>query len=204
MINFVMATKSEENCWDYYSSFLTKDEADKLYTEVLKEVEFTQGTIVLFDKKFKEPRKTAMLSDKKGDLTYSGTVRESKPLPPSIKALMPKISKRIGIEFDCCFLNYYSDGHDYIGWHNDNGQSPPIASLSLGATRKFRFRYRNETSRKKWAKEDGNKGWVHEFDLMNGDLVYMHGKCQSKYKHTVPKQLKVKEPRINLTFRVLF
>jgi len=78
-----------------------------------------------------------------------------------------------------------------ISWHNDKeALNTPVASISLGATRLFRFRDIKET-----------KGWEYELNLKSGDLVYMKEGCQRKYKHAVPVQKKVKDPRINLTFR---
>ena len=36
-----------------------------------------------------------------------------------------------------------------------------------------------------------------------GDVVYMKPECQAKFKHTVPKQIRITGARINLTFRVM-
>ncbi|GAA6010529.1 hypothetical protein JCM11491_006982 [Sporobolomyces phaffii] len=43
------------------------------------------------------------------------------------------------------------------------------------------------------------KKWI----LENGSLVVMQGETQAKWKHQIPKELKVKESRISLTFRQL-
>lgn len=98
-------------------------------------------------------------------------------------------------KFSGCLAHIYRDGKDYIGWHNDREAiSPPlnhVVSISFGASRKFRFRRIGDT-----------KGWKHEFNLNSGDMLYMYGECQQIYKHTVPKQLRIKDGRINLTFRV--
>jgi alkylated DNA repair dioxygenase AlkB len=64
-----------------------------------------------------------------------------------------------------------------------------IASLSLGATRKFVIKHRQNEEK-------------YEFNLTSGNLVVMDGITQKYYKHAVPKQAKVTEPRINLTFRI--
>lgn len=100
-------------------------------------------------------------------------------------------------EYDYILIHIYRDGSDNIGWHNDReAMSTPIGSLSLGATRKFRFRKIDET-----------KGWEYEFELRSGDFVFMKGKdnnrksCQKVYKHTVPKTSNTIGPRINFTFR---
>lgn len=101
--------------------------------------------------------------------------------------------------YDYVLVHIYESGEAGIGWHNDKeALNSSIASLSLGATRKFRL------------KKIGRKtGWDHEFSLKDGDMIWMHGpdpttgreSCQKIYLHTVPVEKKVKGPRINLTFR---
>ena len=75
-----------------------------------------------------------------------------------------------------------------------------VASVSLGAERKFRIKTQGR-----------KKGWDEEFKLGSGTLLVMHGPnkdnnytgFQSVYYHTVPVEKKVKGIRINLTFRQL-
>ena len=94
-------------------------------------------------------------------------------------------------EFDYCLAHIYRDGKDYIPWHNDKeALQSDVVSVSFGEKRKFRLRRLERTS-----------GYEHEFLLGNGDLFIMHMGCQEVYEHTVPKELKVVNPRINLTFR---
>ena len=102
-------------------------------------------------------------------------------------------------DYDYVLVHIYPDGNSSIAWHNDSeALNSSIASLSLGATRKFRLK-----------KIDMTKGWDAEYHLNNGDLIWMHGpdplsgrlSCQQIYYHTVPVEKRVKSPRINLTFR---
>jgi len=112
---------------------------------------------------------------------------------------------RLALEdrLDCCFdyvlAHIYETGEDYISPHFDNeALNSTIASVSFGAARKFRMRKITET-----------KGWEKEFRLVSGDMIVMWGPgkcgdnlgCQRVYKHYVPKETRVKLPRINLTFR---
>ena len=101
--------------------------------------------------------------------------------------------------YDYVLVHIYPNGNSGINWHFDSeAMNTPIASVSLGASRKFRLRERNKTT-----------GWDFEYVLNNGDLIWMHGSnpitgrlsCQQVYMHTVPIERKVKEARINLTFR---
>jgi alkylated DNA repair dioxygenase AlkB len=66
-----------------------------------------------------------------------------------------------------------------------------IASLSLGAVRRFRLKPRRA--------EDGRD--VHVIDLEHGSLLRMAGDTQRLYVHDLPKTRASIGPRINLTFR---
>ena len=63
-----------------------------------------------------------------------------------------------------------------------------IASLSFGARRRFQLRHLKDQEQK-------------EILLKEGSLLVMEGELQQHWKHQLPKALKVKEARINLTFR---
>ena len=94
--------------------------------------------------------------------------------------------------FNSVLLNLYRDGHDRMGWHADNetelGTEPVIASLSVGATRRFRFKHRVSKD-------------IVECELPHGSLLVMSGLTQHCWVHEIPRQMRVVEPRINLTFR---
>lgn len=81
--------------------------------------------------------------------------------------------------------NRYPDGDSYIGWHSDDeGDLAFIVSVSLGAVRDFVFQHK-ETKEKIVLR------------LEPGSIVLMGKGCQQNWKH----RKKVKDPRINLTFR---
>ena len=81
-----------------------------------------------------------------------------------------------------------------MGWHSDDEKEMEkdgvIASLSVGAERKFSFKH-------KITKE--------KIDIMlqSGSLLVMKGETQRYWLHQLPKTKKVDQPRINLTFRKL-
>ena len=91
-------------------------------------------------------------------------------------------------------VNAYRDGADSMGWHADDeselGPEPLIASLSLGAKRRFLIRPKNG-------------GSSSAFDLGCGNLLVMRGKSQQEWQHCVPKTRKAVGLRINLTFRLV-
>jgi alkylated DNA repair dioxygenase AlkB len=79
-----------------------------------------------------------------------------------------------------------------MSWHSDDdkefGNQPIIASLSFGAERPFSFRH-------KQTKE------LIPLLLEHGSILLMKGDTQNNWVHALPKSAKIKEPRINLTFR---
>jgi len=95
--------------------------------------------------------------------------------------------------FNVCLLNFYEDGQQRIGWHSDReeiGRDTPIASVSLGAPRKFLVRSQTDGRRDR-----------SSIQLQSGSLVVMEPACQTNYLHSVPKESEVNSGRINLTFR---
>jgi alkylated DNA repair dioxygenase AlkB len=92
-------------------------------------------------------------------------------------------------------LNYYRDGQDSMGWHSDDepelGTSPLIASVNLGATRRFDLRRK------------GQSRIEHSVSLNHGSLLVMRGVTQHHWQHQVAKTRSCTTPRLNLTFRLI-
>ncbi len=112
---------------------------------------------------------------------------------PVIQRIRKEVETFTSQSYDYCLIHIYRDGTDNLCWHNDNEAMNPsthVASLSFGARRKFRFRSVGQT-----------RGWVAEYQLNSGDMVWMWAGCQEKFEHTVPEEKRVKDWRINLTFR---
>lgn len=110
---------------------------------------------------------------------------------PAIVWLRQQMEDHCQTTFDYCLVHLYRDGEDKIDKHSDKeGLNTVIASLSMGATRKFRFQ-----------KIGISSGWDKEYALAGGDLLIMKVGCQSRYVHWVPKEVRVKQPRLNFTFR---
>ena len=109
-----------------------------------------------------------------------------------VTAIRERIEQVTKARFNSVLLNYYRDGRDSMGYHADDepelGENPVIASISLGAARRFVLKH-NQTGEK------------HEIVLEHGSLLVMGGSCQHFWKHAIPKTAKPVRPRINLTFR---
>jgi alkylated DNA repair dioxygenase AlkB len=92
--------------------------------------------------------------------------------------------------YNAVLCNLYRDGNGSVGLHADDEpeMGPVIASVSLGAERLFRLR-----------RKDGSVAFSER--LPHGSLLIMAGDTQKNFKHEVPKEPAVTQPRINLTFR---
>jgi len=108
--------------------------------------------------------------------------------------LKKKIETVSGESFNCVLANLYRDGKDSNGWHADNekelGRNPVIASISLGAARRFDLKHNTKVDSK-------------QLVLPHGSLLIMGGMMQHHWKHCIAKTAKIIQPRINLTFRKL-
>jgi alkylated DNA repair dioxygenase AlkB len=175
-----------------YDWVLGDSNPSQVMQELLTTVPWSSQTITMFGKQYVEPRRTAWFGDDGASYTYSGITMAPLAWTPLLTSLRKICEEHSGGSFNSVLLNLYRDGNDKMGWHADDepelGVEPVIASLSLGVTRRFRFRHRS-------TKE------IVECELATGSLVVMSGLSQKYWVHEVPRQKRITEPRINLTFR---
>ena len=185
--------QTDESFLDYNPDFLPQTKSISLFETLKNDLNWIQSEIVMFGKKVLIPRKECFLANSGESYSYSGNVMKSSPWPMEIEKIHEGLNEVLGMKFNSCLANFYSDGKDSNGWHSDNekelGSTPQIASISLGGTRKFQFR----------RKQQGSE--IHSIDLVTGSLLFMGGEFQRDFKHCIPKTAKLVEPRINLTFR---
>lgn len=140
-----------------------------------------------------EKRKTAWLSHNKAlTFEYSGKVMSPKPIPTFIEIIRLKLQEDFGISFDGILVNFYPDGNTSMGYHSDpieDKWSTDFIILSLGATREFVFRDSSDKEKK------------YNFQIHDGDMIYMYDNCQEKYEHCVKKCKTDITPRISLVFK---
>jgi alkylated DNA repair dioxygenase AlkB len=128
---------------------------------------------------------------------FSGMAHEALPVPDSIRPYWDWANSAGYGEFNQILINWYANGHHYIGTHSDDESQliyeSPIISLSLGAERIFRLR------------EKKSKQVVHDIPMPHGSVVVMGGMMQNQFTHEVPKINGIKGDdvgrRINITFR---
>ncbi len=178
----------------FIADFLTRPQSDAYFAELLDLVDWRQYSIRICGKQVASPRLSAWYGDPDAHYSYSGLSLEPRPWLPVILELKTRVEAACNAPFNSVLLNLYRDGADSMGWHSDDepelGERPVIASLSLGATRRFRLRHRRRKELEPVA-----------IDLDDGSLLIMEGDTQRCWKHHLPKSKRVAEPRVNLTFR---
>ncbi len=180
-----------------YQKFFNSTDADRYLSKLTNDIAWKHEAIKLFGKSVLQPRLTAYYGDK--NYPYSGISMQSQLWTTTLLEIKAKIEEISSVTFNAVLLNLYRDGKDSIGWHSDDerelADGSVIASLSLGATRRFIFRSRDDHSQKL------------ERQLNHGDLLIMRDNTQKFWQHQVPKTSKNRadqiQPRINLTFRVI-
>lgn len=147
---------------------------------------------MIFGKRIVTKRKTAWYAAEEYEYTYSKITRKARLWTPELVELKELIEEVTGREFNSCLLNLYHSGEEGMSWHSDAeaelGKEPAIASLSLGAERKFLLKHKRTKEK-------------ISLPLQNGSLLLMAGQTQKNWLHSLPKTKKVQAPRINLTFR---
>lgn len=180
----------------FYPDFYTAAEADSYFEQLLAGISWRQERIRMFGKWVDQPRRIAWHGDSGKRYTYSGLQLEPAPWTPLLAKIRDSLTRVSGASFNSVLINLYRDGRDSMGWHSDDepelGEHPVIASLSLGATRRFRFRHRTEKSLSPVG-----------LDLTHGSLLLVRGATQHHWQHCLPKTAREVSPRINLTFRVI-
>lgn len=166
---------------------------------LIDELPLAPESLVIFGKAVETPRLVSFHGDPHARYGYSGRVFDPKAWTPFLSTMRDRVQEVTGTRFDCVLVNHYRDGKDAMGWHADDepelGPSAPrdvlIASLSLGAMRRFVLRHRRRTKDKR------------ALELGEGNLLVMGGATQHRWQHCVPRTAKQVGPRMNLTFRLV-
>ena len=178
----------------FVPDWLAIAEADALLVSLREEIRWETHRIRLFGREVDSPRLSCWIGDEDAAYTYSGTRFQPHPWPAALLHVRQRLTSELDGAFNSVLANRYREGRDCMGWHSDNeaalGPRPVIASLSLGASRRFVLKHRQDASH-------GKLG----LDLPHGSLLVMRGDTQSNYKHALPRTAKPVGERINLTFR---
>jgi alkylated DNA repair dioxygenase AlkB len=178
-----------------YPRWMAQTQAQAALETLRDELPWAQHRIRLFGREVLTPRLCAWVGDKAASYAYSGTRFQPLPWTPTLLGLRDQLQCDGAGRFNSVLANRYRDGRDSMGMHSDNerelGPEPVIASISLGATRRFRLRHRRHPERRV------------ELLLENGSLLLMRGATQANYRHDLPKTARPVGERINLTYRLV-
>ena len=172
----------DEQSWvDYCPGWLSG--SDLVFDDLAGEARWQQRERWMYDRKVLDPRLTAGWSTDAAD----------DDVPPVLREMAEVLSLRYGVGFDRIWVNLYRDGQDSVAWHGDRNRlvmtRPLVATVSLGARRKFLLRRRGTTRT------------LHRLEPGHGDLVVMGGECQAEWEHTVPKTKQPVGARMSVTIR---
>jgi alkylated DNA repair dioxygenase AlkB len=174
-------------------AWLTCSEADGLFDALSTGIAWEVHRIRMFGREIDAPRLSCWIGDPGAAYVYSRTRYEPNAWPAALRPVRERLRETLGFEFNSVLANRYRDGRDAMGWHSDDepelGSQPVIASVSLGATRRFALKPR------------AGGGSRLALDLPHGSLMVMSGETQIHYRHALPRTARMVGERINLTFR---
>ena len=182
-------------------AWLAPDEADALFAALREQVQWEVHRLRMYGRDIDSSRLSSWIGDPGTGYVYSRVRFQPNPWPPALAALRARVDAAAGVAMNSVLANLYRDGDDAMGWHADDepelGPRPVIASLSLGAPRRFVFRRRPPRGTKTRAADLAR----HELELKPGSLLVMSGDTQRHWHHALPRTARPIGPRINLTFR---
>lgn len=178
----------------YYGKIFTTTEAEEYFQKLIKSINWKNDEVHLFGKRIVTLRKVAWYGEKPFKYTYSRHTKKALPWTDELMSLKHKVELSTGEYFNSCLLNLYHSGEEGMGWHSDAEKdlknNGAIASLSLGAERRFVFKHKKNAHKVK-------------VNLEKGSLLLMKGETQKFWLHQLPPTKRVLDPRINLTFRTI-
>ena len=165
-------------------------DADRLLDALMTAIDWRQEVATVMGRRVPIPRLTAWHGE--AGYVYSGIAMAPAAWTPPLLELKRCAEAHARQTFNSVLHNLYRDTRDSVSWHADNepglGRNPVIASLSLGATRRFQLKHRGSGER-------------IAIDLTHGSCLIMAGATQHHWLHQLPKTARPVGPRINLTFR---
>lgn len=182
-------------CEDFFTCY------DKTWYELIDtSVEWQRFMVKIYGKLVEQPRDSFYMAENGYPYKYSGIDRLPDEWTVSVTEMKKILERAVRYirpdhpDLNACLGNRYGDGHQYIGSHSDDegdlDMNAFIVSVSLGAPRDFVF-------------SNKHTGEKVKILLTPGSVLLMGGDCQVNWKHELPKRLKVVDPRINLTYRVI-
>ncbi|WP_343329327.1 alpha-ketoglutarate-dependent dioxygenase AlkB family protein [Polaribacter staleyi] len=179
---------------NYYGLVLDKKQCEFYYQKLMETIQFKNDEAIIFGKKIITKRMVAWYGESEYSYTYSKITKRANIFTEELLALKEIVERESGATYNSCLLNLYPTGAEGMAYHSDGEkmlrENGAIASLSLGADRKFSFKHKKNKQR-------------IDIVLEKGSLLIMREGTQTHWLHRLPPTKKVNSPRINLTFRTI-
>ena len=179
---------------NYHGIVLNNEQCNFYYNELMQKIKWKNDEAIIFGKRIITKRKVAWYGESEYSYTYSKVTKKANTWIPELLELKAIVEKESNENYNSCLLNLYHSGDEGMAYHSDGEKmmrkDGAIASLSLGAERKFSFKHKK------------NKQRV-DVILERGSLLVMKEGTQTNWLHRLPPTRKVNSPRINLTFRTI-
>lgn len=179
---------------NYYGKVFNEKEASHYFQVLLKTIAWRNDEAIIFGKKIITKRKVAWYAEKPFEYTYSKITKQALPWTSELLELKRIVEQKTGEHFNSCLLNLYHNGSEGMAWHSDGEKdlkkNGAIASLSIGAERKFSFKHKKTKEK-------------IDLVLKHGSLLVMKDTTQSNWLHRLPSTKLMSKARINLTFRTI-
>ena len=176
----------------YFGKIFSEEQINVFFEELINKIDWKNEVVVMFGNEITTKRKVAFYSDPNIQYRYSQRTKKGLEWISILLQIKSIVESYTQTQYNACLLNLYHNGNEAMGWHSDNEveimPNSSIASISLGAERKFSFK--NKTTKE-----------TNTILLENGSLLEMKGELQNHWLHSLPKSTKIIMPRINLTFR---
>ena len=183
-----------EGTVQYYGKVIQEMVADDYFEKLMQNIAWENDQAIILGRQITTKRKVAWYGDQGYEYTYSNVNRYALPWTVELLELRQRVQQLTGERFNSCLLNLYHTGEEGMAWHSDDEtdlkKNGAIASLSLGAERKFAFKHKQSKEKV-------------ELYLEHGSLLVMKDTTQSHWLHRLPPTKKVTTARINLTFRTI-
>lgn len=164
-----------------------------LFQTLCQQLPWQQPQVRVFGRRHSVPRLTCWIADQGVGYHYSGISHLGIGWPAVMAPLRQRLTVLTGRHPNGALANLYRHGDDSMGWHRDNepelGRDPWILSYNLGAERDFAFR------------QYGTSRQSHLITLQHDSLLVMSPQVQTHFEHALPRRRRVRDRRLNLTFR---
>ena len=179
---------------NYHGKILNSQQCAFFYEAFMRTIHWKNDEAFIFGKHIITNRKVAWYGESEFSYTYSKVTKRAMLFTEELLNLKKIIEKESNATYNSCLLNLYHTGEEGMAWHSDDEKmlkkNGEIASVTLGAARKFSFKHK-ETKQKV------------DVLLESGSLLVMKDTTQTHWLHRLPPTKKVNSPRINLTFRTI-